>query len=54
MAPPKFGGLSQFVQRTKINNKSMEDTTGVVDVDEIPTIESESINPKRFEEKNPR
>ena len=54
MTPPKFGAPSQFPRRTRSANKPMEDATGVVDVDEIPSPMSESISLTLVEEKNPQ
>lgn len=53
MAPPKFGGPSQFARRNRSTNRSMEGMIEVVDVEDIPTIESESFSLTRVEEQNP-
>jgi hypothetical protein len=44
MTLPKFVGPSQFARITRSTNKSMEEVTGLVYVDEITSIESESIS----------
>jgi hypothetical protein len=46
MTLSKFGAPNRFARRTRSANKPMEEATGVVDVDEIPSIESESISLK--------
>jgi len=53
MTLENFGAPNHFTRRTISDNKPIEDVTGVVYVDEIPTIESESIIPTFVEEKNP-
>jgi len=43
MVPPKFRQPSQFARRTHSTNKPLEEMTRVVDVDDIPTIETKIL-----------
>jgi len=52
MKLPKFEALCKFTRRTRSTNKAMEEKNEVVDVDYIPTIESESIILMWVEEQN--